>query len=229
MSGCNQVTGNSNWKAGLYHNKKWLYQKYWGEKLSLQEIAEICDVSNTTIHRLMINFDIPRRSPSEAQRGMFCGPKNPMYGKKHTPETLKKMSESRKGLLCGRDHPCYGKRGEKSRSWKGGRKVSTSGYVVIFKPGHPYANSNGYIPEHRLVMERHIGRYLDFKELVHHIDSNRKNNVLSNLKILTRKEHTLLHHKIGSYNQNYQRSGTSRVKEGTHLQEFPRTDEGEIR
>jgi len=47
--------------------------------------------------------------------------------------------------------------------------------------------------EHRLIMENFLGRKLEFNEVVHHIDGNGKNNSLSNLKIMSRKEHSKLH------------------------------------
>jgi hypothetical protein len=50
------------------------------------------------------------------------------------------------------------------------------------------------IAEHRLVMEAHLGRKLNKGEIVHHIDGNRMNNDLSNLKLCASvKEHNELH------------------------------------
>lgn len=47
----------------------------------------------------------------------------------------------------------------------------------------------------RHVMELMFGRKLDEDEVVHHIDGNKLNNEPSNLKVMKRKEHTLLHMK----------------------------------
>jgi group I intron endonuclease len=41
------------------------------------------------------------------------GEKNGMYGKKHTQQSLEKMSKNRKGKLLGQDNPCYLLKGEK--------------------------------------------------------------------------------------------------------------------
>ena len=39
--------------------------------------------------------------------------------------------------------------------------ISNRGYVWIIVKDHPRANRDGYVAEHRLVVERAIGRYLE--------------------------------------------------------------------
>lgn len=70
---------------------------------------------------------------------------------------------------------------EKNYFWNGGRKIDSSGYILLKCPDHPYVNNHGYVREHRLVMEKTLGRYLLPKEVVHHKDENRANNDESNL------------------------------------------------
>lgn len=48
-------------------NKKWLYQKYWGEKLSLTQIANLCRADSSIIHYWMKKHRIKARTLSEAQ------------------------------------------------------------------------------------------------------------------------------------------------------------------
>lgn len=47
--------------------------------------------------------------------------------------------------------------------------------------------------EHRLLMERELGRPLLPNEVIHHIDHNKRNNQLSNLRVMTRAAHTRMH------------------------------------
>jgi hypothetical protein len=78
-------------------------------------------------------------------------------------------------------------KGEKNISWKGGRNKS-DGYIRIWKPDHPL-NNGGYVLEHRLVMEKKIGRFLNKNEVVHHINGIRNDNRKENLIKLTRQIH----------------------------------------
>lgn len=85
--------------------------------------------------------------------------------------------------------------GRKGGNNKGGRLKNAQGYIQIWKPEHPNANKSGYILEHRLIMSEHLGRKLTRDEDVHHINEIKDDNRLENLEILTKREHTSLHHK----------------------------------
>ena len=84
------------------------------------------------------------------------------------------------------------KKGSENIGWKGGSFIDKYGYRWIRKPEHPH-NENGYVLEHRLVMEKYLGRYLQTKELVHHINHDRVDNRLDNLHLTNRAAHFKLH------------------------------------
>lgn len=76
-----------------------------------------------------------------------------------------------------------GSPGAKNGSWKGGIRIDRDGYRLTYCPDHPLAASNGCVREHRLVMERTIGRYLTAVEVVHHKDDDKSNNHPDNLEL----------------------------------------------
>ena len=68
------------------------------------------------------------------------------------------------------------------------------GYWLEYAPSHPKANRDGRILQHRLVMERHLGRPLSDSEVVHHINLHKKDNRITNLYLFpSQKEHGELH------------------------------------
>jgi hypothetical protein len=66
---------------------------------------------------------------------------------------------------------------------KSGRVKHSFGYIWIYSPNHPYRDSRKYILEHRLVMEKHLGRYLKPEEVVHHINGIKDDNRIENLML----------------------------------------------
>jgi len=92
--------------------------------------------------------------------------------KHHSKETIEKMIQS--------------KLGSNNPNWEGGRYKDNHGYIFIYKPNHPFCNSRGYVREHRLVVEKEIGRYLLPKEKVHHLgekDDNRPQMLMAFINI----------------------------------------------
>ena len=101
------------------------------------------------------------------------------------PQTIGRWLKEFKIQTRTRSEGCEGiNSGEKHYKWKGGRIKSSGGYVLIHQPKHPKADGNRYVLEHRLVMEKSIGRYLHSWEIVHHINGIRKDNGIENLELL---------------------------------------------
>lgn len=72
---------------------------------------------------------------------------------------------------------------KKHWNWKGGRYKS-QGYIMVYSPKHPYAANKNYVLEHRLVMEKKLGRYLKPSERVHHRNGIKDDNRPENLELI---------------------------------------------
>jgi hypothetical protein len=73
--------------------------------------------------------------------------------------------------------------------WKGGKR-HRDGYEMVWVPqATPGRPKNGYMMEHRLVMQEHIGRPLKSWEIVHHRNGVKNDNRVENLEIVTRARH----------------------------------------
>lgn len=88
-------------------------------------------------------------------------------------------------MLC--SHKCrYAyKSGPRATKWKGGRTRVWSGHIQVLSKDHPFKTARNTVMEHRLVMEKHLGRYLTKNESVHHKNGIRDDNRLENLELWT--------------------------------------------
>jgi hypothetical protein len=106
-----------------------------------------------------------------------------------------------------------GARPERNHFWAGGRTIDKHGYVLVKANDHPHATATGYVREHRLVMERVLGRYLDPKEVVDHIDGNTSNNDPANLRLFaSNAEH--LRATLKGKCPKWTEDGKRRIREG---------------
>ena len=137
------------------------------------------------------------------------GKNHPFYGKHISEETKSKIREK----LLGRPSTSSTKfkkghipwikshghlfMGKNASNWKGGRILKQTGYIMLRMPDHPTADNQGYILEHRYVMEKKIGRLLDPREQVHHINGKKKDNRPDNLMLFSSvSSHKLYEYKI---------------------------------
>lgn len=111
--------------------------------------------------------------------------KNPMYGKKHTDETKKKISKKNKGNIC---------------YFKGMNKKNNPEIITWGLKGKLHPNWNGGITIYRNLIEiKECSLCKKNQNLeVHHIDKNRHNNNLNNLQVLCCSCHAKIHKK-GKY------------------------------
>ena len=156
-------------KRGVKLDDKELLEHYYlVEELSMRDIAEKLKMSYSGVRYRMKKYKIPLRTDKE---GM------------NTLHNRKKRSVNATG--------------KNNSQWNGGRRNTSHGYIEIYVPNHPNASARGTVYEHRLIMEKKIGRYLLPEEDVHHIDEDKQNNHPDNLQLFSSKsEHTKHHQKL---------------------------------
>lgn len=76
--------------------------------------------------------------------------------------------------------------GENHPNWTGGKTKRKDGYYLNSIEGKR-------VLDHRMVVEKHLGRKLTSEEIVHHINKNRSDNRIENLAVMTQSEHMRLH------------------------------------
>ncbi len=77
------------------------------------------------------------------------------------------------------------KKGNQNINWINGKRKTAKGYIAIYSPDHPAKNKTCSVMEHRLVIEKYIGRYLLSQEVVHHINKIKNDNRIENLMLFS--------------------------------------------
>jgi len=105
------------------------------------------------------------------------------------------------------------KKGEEHPQFRGWTKHK--GYILIYSPNHPFRDSHNYVKRSRLTIEKHLGRYITRKEIVHHINGIRDDDRIKNLILFqTKSKHRTLH----NYNLSPEtRKKMSDAKKGKHF------------
>ena len=94
------------------------------------------------------------------------------------------------GRFCSK--PCQARWLARNRSTTTGKTKGPKGHILLHVPTHPNASKRGYVMEHRLVMEQHLGRLLLPTEVVHHKNGIPGDNRIENLEVMTKRQHDRL-------------------------------------
>ncbi len=170
---CDILGVEENMKYKQLLTKSYLIQEYVNNHKSTYVIAKQLKCGHMTVFRYLKKFNIQTRKQSE-------------YKKYFTIEHMKKFMAGHKSKCTGKNHYKFK-----------GRKLHAKGYILIYIPSHPNCINNNYILEHRLVMEKYLGRYLTRIEVVHHENEIEDDNRIKNLKLFkNNKEHLKYHREV---------------------------------
>ena len=136
-------------------------------------------------------------------------------GSHHSEKTKEEISKNSKGKQSM----------EKHYNWKGGF-ASERGYILYKLPeGHDFScmkTEHGYVRFHRLVMAMYLQRPLESNEIVHHINGDKEDNRIENLKLFEgHGEHSAEHgvYEAGmfknkkEYDEHYRIDNKEKIKE----------------
>lgn len=167
-------------------------QLYIEEKLSIRELGRKFGLSPGAISSILTVRGITLRTVSEGLKTKFPqGRFGKIAGNWHGGKTRHISTQIRRKDDQPREK--YIRKGEEAAHWKGGKFQIPQGYIYIYQPDHLYTTKRRYVMEHRLVMEKHLGRYLKPNELVHHKNGIKDDNRLENLELLTKGTHVSKH------------------------------------
>ena len=90
----------------------------------------------------------------------------------------------------------------------GNTYINNNGYVEVWVGKHNTPGSSGYQKEHRVFVELDIGRRLEQKEIIHHIDGDKTNNNKDNLLLCSGDfEHRKVHGQLERVAMSLVKSG----------------------
>lgn len=178
-----------------------LREMYIDKNMSDMSIGRECGVNNITVANWRKKFGIKRDTainfvplPIEELRSMYIDQKMTMEDiAKHfgCGESTVRGHVIRNGMALDDAETMARRMNKNAIKYK--RSFLQDGYKKLMMAHHPFANRDGYVSEHRYVVEQSIGRHIESHEQVHHINVDKSDNRIENLAVLTKSEHTIVH------------------------------------
>ena len=183
---------------GLHNSNKGVNNWHWKNK-----IKRVCQFCKKEFFVLQTRIN--------DNRAKFCSLKC-KYSFGHTLESRNKISENQIGRIAwNKGKKCPQWSGNKNSQYKD-KTIDKDGYILFYNPEHPLScgSNKNYVREHRLVMEKHLGRYLTPKEVVHHINENKQDNRIENLVLFPNHIIHGLYHSHKKY-LNWEKSNPTHI------------------
>lgn len=143
-------------------------------------IAQLCDgtdIPSHTLRRRFIAMGVMRGRKDAIRVAFETGRMANRGTRKGVPQS--EVGKAKTSLTKRRNAD------KTARGWR----ITSHGYVEYTRKDDPNYGRMAHV----VAMEAHIGRRITRGECVHHIDGNKLNNDLSNLKLMTHAEHARLH------------------------------------
>jgi HNH endonuclease len=166
-----------------------MLRRWWYEPLEIFKYSSLKALS-----KLLTHLRQQQQQPQKKRKlhtCCYCGEK---YQSIFPDGVEESMSDHWCGLSCIATS-CAKEKGGRARGWSFKNRGDPYGSYILIHMHHISPDfPKKYVLEHRRVMEIYLDRPLAIDEVVHHIDGNKMNNRIENLRIMTRQEHANIYH-----------------------------------
>ncbi len=148
---------------------------------------------------------VPNCECSICKKPMYLKPSRLKRTKNDVTCSFECKNELKKEYMKGEKNHQFGLKGALNASFTGDRLINEYGYIMVYLPDHPKADTNGRYREHRYIIEqsdKYPSEYFDIINnqrvlkdcyVAHHINEIKTDNRIENIVAITISEHTKIH------------------------------------